>query len=77
MNAREFQIIEIFVPKYFISAGKVTTPTAINVHIKTANCINPPPLLYNAAVNGNATNPGIKVAEPIIAAIIIPIQPDC
>jgi hypothetical protein len=36
-KARAFLIIEIFRPKYFISTGNVTTPTAISVEIKTDN----------------------------------------
>lgn len=51
-------------------------PTAIKADIKTASCINPAPVSYKAAVKGNATKPGIKVTDPIIAATHMPIQPD-
>jgi len=63
-------------PKYFTSKGKVTNPTIINVEMKTAIWVNPAPLLRSAAVRGKAIKPGIKVMEPITAAVIIPIHPD-
>ena len=63
-------------PKYFISIGKVTTPTIIRVDIKTAICACPAPALSSDVASGSATNPGIKVMEPTTAAIHNPQKPD-
>ena len=75
-NASIFLKMEIFLPKYLISTGKVIIPTIIRVDIKDAICIEPAPFSKRIAAVGKATNPGIKVTEPMIEAIIIPNQPD-
>lgn len=71
-----FSVLSLFLPKYFISTGIVTIPTIIRVDINTAICIKPAPLFNKAEASGKATNPGIKVIEPIRDAINIPSHPD-
>ena len=75
-NANIFRRIEIFLPKYLISTGSVIIPTIIRVETKVAICMYPAPFSKRRAAVGNATKPGIKVTEPIMAASITPNHPD-
>ena len=75
-RANRFLFIAIFFPKYLASKGTVAIPTIIKAEINIAICAYPAPACNNEAARGNATNPGINVILPIIAAIIIPNTPD-
>ena len=46
------------------------------VEIKTAICAYPAPAASRDAASGNATNPGIKVMQPMTAAITMPNIPE-
>jgi hypothetical protein len=71
-----FLNIAAFLPKYLISRGSVTTPTIIKVVMNTAITAYDAPFEIRDAAIGYETNPGIRVTEPIIAAIKNPDTPE-
>ncbi len=76
MNAAQLRTIATFFPKVLTSIGNVIMPTIIRVETKAAICVIPAPLFSKAAASGKATNPGMSVIDPSIAAIKIPAMPE-
>ncbi len=75
IKANKFLSIVNFLPKYLISTGIVTIPTIMSVDRKAPICMYPAPFLSSMAAVGKATNPGIKVIDPTVAAITTPTPP--
>jgi len=75
-SAEMFLRTAVYLLKYFISTGRVITPTAIRVETKAAIWAYPAPSLRRAAPRGKVTKLGIRVTDPAIRATAIPNGPD-
>ena len=67
----------IFLPSSFISRGKVTIPTIVNVVMKAATAVTDAPPLRSDAAKGKEIRAGICRIAPKNAIIITPPKPAC
>ena len=76
MRLKKLRNIAIFPPSSFISKGRVTQLTMVEVVINTAATIMPAPFSISDATSGKEINAGRCNIVPIIPAKIIPLKPE-